>query len=209
MNRWIHKCAVLLVTAGALTLTLEAAAEEKVQKITFIEDDAQKNMASKIYVLKYSKAADIAPFVRGAVVRYCKESNVSTVSDAERNREMLIVSTGIKNIKYVDDIVAALDRNAKMDKFYRSKVRRFKGENRAFLASVYAWMKVKQGKEQEALKALLDSKKTTDHPAMMENIERLSNGKIKHYSNSGFGDMWYALGLEEPKIKPQRQMRGF
>lgn len=99
--------------------------------------------------------------------------------------------------------------DAKMDKFYRSKVRRFKGENRAFLASVYAWMKVKQGKEQEALKALLDSKKTTDHPAMMENIERLSNGKIKHYSNSGFGDMWYALGLEEPKIKPQRQMRGF
>ena len=117
MNRWIHKCAVLLVTAGALTLTLEAAAEEKVQKITFIEDDAQKNMASKIYVLKYSKAADIAPFVRGAVVRYCKESNVSTVSDAERNREMLIVSTGIKNIKYVDDIVAALDRNAKFDKY--------------------------------------------------------------------------------------------
>ena len=117
MNLWIHKCAALLATAGALTLTLEASAAEKVQKITFIEDDAQKNMASKIYVLKYSKAADIAPFVRGAVVRYCKESNVSTVSDAERNREMLIVSTGIKNIKYVDDIVAALDRNAKFDKY--------------------------------------------------------------------------------------------
>ena len=117
MNPWIHKCAALLVTAGALSLTLEAAAEEKVQKITFIEDDAQKNMASKIYELKYSKAADIAPFVRGAVVRYCRESNVSMIADSERNRELLIVSTGIKNIKYVDDIVAALDRNAKFDKY--------------------------------------------------------------------------------------------
>ena len=99
--------------------------------------------------------------------------------------------------------------NAKLDKFYRSKAKRFKGENRAFLASVYAWMKVKQGLENEALQALRDSKNTTDHPVLMDNIDRLTNGKSKHFSNSGFGDMWYALGLEEPKIKPQRQMRGF
>ena len=117
MNRWIHKCAALLVTASALTLTLEAAAEEKVQKITFIEDDAQKNMASKIYVLKYTKAADIAPFIRGAAKRYCKESHISTVTDAERNRELLVVSTGIKNIKYIDALVEALDRNAKFDQY--------------------------------------------------------------------------------------------
>ena len=117
MNRWIHKCAALLVTASALTLTLEAAAEEKVQKITFIEDDAQKNMASKIYVLKYTKAADIAPFIRGAAKRYCKESHISTVTDVERNRELLVVSTGIKNIKYIDALVEALDRNAKFDQY--------------------------------------------------------------------------------------------
>ncbi|MBE6379768.1 MAG: hypothetical protein E7047_02430 [Lentisphaerae bacterium] len=115
MNPWIQKCAVLLAAAGALTLYTEVQAAEKVQKITFIEDDAQKDMASKIYVLKYTKAADVAPFVRSAVVRYCRESNVSTVSDAERNRQLLIVSTGIKMIPYVDDIVAALDRNAKFD----------------------------------------------------------------------------------------------
>lgn len=99
--------------------------------------------------------------------------------------------------------------NAGLDKFFRSKVRRFKGDSRAFFASVYAWMKLKQGKDQDALDALLDSKTTTDHQVMMDNIERLSNGKSKHYSNSGFGDMWYALGLEEPKVKPQRQMRGY
>lgn len=117
MNPWIQKCAAAVIAAGALSLPFMANAGEKVQKITFVEDDAQKNMASKIYTLKYTKAADVAPFVRSAVVRYCSESNVSTVSDTARNREMLIVSTGIDMIEYVDKIVAALDRNAKMDKY--------------------------------------------------------------------------------------------
>ncbi len=117
MNPWIQKCAAVAVAAGALSLPFMAKAGEKVQKITFVEDDAQKNMASKIYTLKYTKAADVAPFIRSAVIRYCRESNVSTVSDTERKREMLIVSTGINMIGYVDKIVAALDRNAKMNKY--------------------------------------------------------------------------------------------
>ena len=117
MNPWIQKFATVLVAAGALTLPFAAEAAEKVQKITFIEDDAQKNMASKIYELKYTKAGDIAPFIRSAVVRYCKESNVSSINDSSRNRQMLLVSTGINMIPYVDKLVAALDRNAKVDKY--------------------------------------------------------------------------------------------
>ena len=53
-----------------------AEPEEKVQKITFVEDDAQKSMGSKIYELKHTKAADLAPFVRGAVLRYTGDSTV-------------------------------------------------------------------------------------------------------------------------------------
>ena len=34
------------------------------------------------------------------------------------------------------------------------------------------------------------------------------NGKEKQFSNAGFGDIWYALYLEEPKVKPQRQRPG-
>lgn len=117
MNPWIQKCAAVLLAAGALTLPFAANAEEKVQKITFIEDDAQKNMASKIYYLKYTKAADIAPFIRSAAVRYTKDSNVSSINDPSRNRQMLLVSTGIKLIPYLDKLVAALDRNAKFDKY--------------------------------------------------------------------------------------------
>ena len=117
MNPWIQKCAAVLLAAGALTLPFAAKAEDKVQKITFIEDDAQKNMASKLYYLKYTKAGDIAPFIRGAVIRYCKESTVSSINDPTRNRQMLLVSTGINMIPYVDKLVVALDRNSKFDKY--------------------------------------------------------------------------------------------
>ena len=117
MNSWIQKCAVLAIAAGALTLPFIAPAEEKVQKITFLEDDGQKTMATKIYTLKYSKAADVAPFVRSAVVRYYAPSKVATLNDSERNRQMLIVSTGINLLPYLDKIVEALDRNARFDKY--------------------------------------------------------------------------------------------
>ncbi|MBR2509829.1 MAG: hypothetical protein IKB71_08790 [Lentisphaeria bacterium] len=116
MNWNIHRCIAILAAASIAGLPFAAKAGEKVQKITFIEDDAQKNMASKIYTLKHTKAADVAPFIRSAVVRYCDESNVSTVEDTERNRQMLIVSTGIDMIEHVDKLVAALDRPAKVAK---------------------------------------------------------------------------------------------
>lgn len=99
--------------------------------------------------------------------------------------------------------------DAKMDKFFQSRVRRFKGDNRAFLASVYAWIKLRQDEPQLALKALIDSKSTSDNPVLLENIDRLTNGKIRHFSNSGFGDIWYALALEEHKVKVQRQIRNY
>ena len=116
MDLNIHKCVAILVSASVAALPFAVKAGEKVQKITFIEDDAQKNMASKIYTLKHTKAADVAPFIRSAVVRYCEESSVSTVEDSERNRQMLIVSTGVDMIEHVDKLIAALDRPAKVAK---------------------------------------------------------------------------------------------
>ncbi|MBO5668177.1 MAG: hypothetical protein J6S43_03535 [Lentisphaeria bacterium] len=97
------------------------------------------------------------------------------------------------------------NNDPKLDKFYKMKCWRFKGENGAFLASVYAWIKIRQEDTDKALEALQRARKTSDHPVLLENIDRLTNGKIKHFSNSGFGDNWYALALEEPKMKNQRQ----
>lgn len=95
----------------------------------------------------------------------------------------------------------------KLDKFYRRRCSRVKGDNRAFLASVYAWIKLKQEQPEAALAAILAARKVSDHPALAENYENLANRRYKHYSNSAFGDLWYALRLEEPKVKTQRQSR--
>ena len=117
MNPWIQRSCAALLAAGAVALPMAAHAGDKVQKITFVEDDAQKFMASKVYVLKHTKAADIAPFIRNAVVRYAPESTVSSVEDAARNRQIIIVSTGVNYMGHLDKLVAALDRNAKFDKY--------------------------------------------------------------------------------------------
>ena len=59
------------------------------------------------------------------------------------------------------------------------------------------------------MKALADAKMPSkDNPVIIKNWEMLVNGKIKHFSNSQIGDMWYALQLEKPKMqKVQQQMR--
>jgi tetratricopeptide (TPR) repeat protein len=101
------------------------------------------------------------------------------------------------------------NNDPKLDKFYKFKCSRLKGENGAFIASVYAWIKIRQEDQEKALDALRAASKTSDNMVLRENIDRLANGKVKHYSNSGFGDTWYMLALEEPKVKNQRQMRAF
>ena len=65
-----------------------------------------------------------------------------------------------------------------------------------------------QDDEKAALAALVEAKKESDHPVLLENYAKLANGKAKQFSNAGFGDMWYALYLEDPKVKPQRQRPG-
>ena len=97
-----------------------------------------------------------------------------------------------------------------LDKFYRKKAKKFKGEDLALVASTYAYMQLKRDDAAGALQTLIDARKRTDNPVVRENWERLVNGKNKLFSNAGLGDSWYSLYLETPKIKPQRvQQRPF
>ena len=93
----------------------------------------------------------------------------------------------------------------KLDDFYRRKCSRLKGDDGALAALTYAWMKLKAGDKKQALAALVAAKKLSDNPTLIENYERLVNGKEKHFSNANLGDVWYSLYLEEPKIKVQQQ----
>lgn len=94
-----------------------------------------------------------------------------------------------------------------MDRFYKSRARRLKGDDSAIVYATYAWILVKLGNIDRAIAILNDARKKTDAPVIVENLERLLNGKVKHFSNAMLGDAWYSLFLEEPKIRPQRQER--
>jgi hypothetical protein len=52
---------------------------------------------------------------------------------------------------------------------------------------------------------LTEALKKSDDATLKRNHETLMNNRVAHFSNSGIGDQWYSLMLEEPKVKVQRQ----
>ena len=92
-----------------------------------------------------------------------------------------------------------------LDNFYRKKCSKLKSDQGAFLACVYAWIKLKQQNLQAAVAALRNARKLSDHPVLIDNLDKLANDRKKDYSNAGFGEQWYALGLEEFKPKAVRR----
>jgi hypothetical protein len=99
------------------------------------------------------------------------------------------------------------NNDASIDKFYDRKCKKLKGEDAALVALTYAWIKLRQDEPQKAVAALVAARKLSDNQTLIENCDRLVNGKYKHFNNAGLGDLWYSLYLEEPKIKPQRQVQ--
>lgn len=78
--------------------------------ITLMEDRYQTYMTTKVYELKHVKAADLMPFVRGAVLRTNDESWANRLSYQAGEKEFLVVSMPDYMIADIDDMVAKLDR---------------------------------------------------------------------------------------------------
>ncbi len=100
-------------------------------------------------------------------------------------------------------------KNGDIDKLFAKKCKRLKGENAALLYGLYSWILVKNDEADKALKLLTAACKKIDYPTIIENREKLANGKIKQFSNSGLGELWYSLYLEEPKVKQKKMHRKF
>ena len=83
--------------------------QDKIQKIRFKEDDAQNYMVSKVYELKHLKANDLVPFVLGAVKRYSSNSTADRINYTSE-KQWIAVTTGVRMMPYVDDMIAKLDR---------------------------------------------------------------------------------------------------
>ncbi len=90
-------------------------------------------------------------------------------------------------------------------KFFHKSCRKLKGQAAVLPYSAYAWILLHANKEEEARALLVEAKKKTDNPVIVENYGHLANGRTKQFSNAALGDEWYGLFLEEPKAaKPQR-----
>ena len=105
-------CSMMLpaaVVAGQLPADIDAP-REKVQRIRFVEDDAQNYMVSKIYELRHQKANDLVPFILGAIKRYAANGSADRINYAAAGKQYVAVSCPAPLMPYIDDMIAKLDR---------------------------------------------------------------------------------------------------
>ena len=90
-------------------------------------------------------------------------------------------------------------------KVYEKGSRRLRYNQNVLIAAAWTWILVKRNEIDAAFKALNEALKNSDNETLKANREALANNRVAHFSNTGIGDSWWALGLEEPKIKTPRQ----
>ena len=99
-----------------------------------------------------------------------------------------------------------LDRPmSEIEQVYRKGVARVRYNGNVLMAAAMSWMQVRKGDADGAFKTLTEALKKSDNEVLKRNHEQLMNNRVTHFNNSGLGDQWYSLLLEEPKVKAQRQ----
>ena len=94
---------------------------------------------------------------------------------------------------------------ADIRKVYSKGVGRVRYNGNVLLAATMSWIEVARGEVDAAFKTLTEALKKSDNETLKRNHECLMNNRPAHFSNSGIGDQWYSLLLEEPRMRTQRQ----
>lgn len=97
-----------------------------------------------------------------------------------------------------------------IEKTWRKARARLRYNQSATLAATMAWIYVKRGKVDEAYRLLEGACRDNNTDAepgatLRRNRDALANNRLKQFSNAGLGDMWYALFLEEPRVRYERR----
>ena len=92
-----------------------------------------------------------------------------------------------------------------VEKVFRKHVARVRYGDGALLYGLYSWILVQKKDLDGAHKVLIEACEKMENETIKRNREHLANNRVGHFSNAGLGDQWYALHLEEPKVKMQRQ----
>ena len=90
-------------------------------------------------------------------------------------------------------------------KVYKKGVARTRYNGNVLLAATMSWIQVNRDDADGAFKTLTEALKKSDNETLKRNHETLMNNRVAHFTNSGLGDQWYSLMLEEPKMHAQRQ----
>lgn len=93
-------------------------------------------------------------------------------------------------------------------KVYDRAVRRVRYNGNVLPAATMSWILVQKGDADGAFKLLTEALRKSDDATLKRNHELLMNNRVAHFSNSGLGDPWYSLLLEEPKMRMQRPRGG-
>ena len=102
---------------------------------------------------------------------------------------------------------------AEMEKTFRKAKARCRYDQSGLLCAAYSWILVKQGRNDEAYKVLVQAcqdNSTDEGPntTLPRNRDLLANNRPREFSNAGFGDQWYALQLEQPRVRYERRVPG-
>ena len=97
---------------------------------------------------------------------------------------------------------------AGVEKTFKRHVKWFKGDRGTLLYGLMSWVFVKEGEPEKARQLLYKAKDATGNETFTSNWERLSNDKVKRFSNAGLGEEWYGLYLENPPTPKQQRVRG-
>ena len=91
-----------------------------------------------------------------------------------------------------------------MAKFHKKGSRRARYNENVLFDATWSWILVKKGDLDGAFRYLTEALKNSDNAVLKANHIALMNNRPTHFSNAGLGDQWYALFLEEPKIRRER-----
>jgi hypothetical protein len=94
---------------------------------------------------------------------------------------------------------------AGLDALFNKQTRRLRYGQGALLYGLYSWILVQNKDLDGAHKVLIKACEKMENDTLKKNRENLANNRVGHFSNAGLGDEWFALHLEQPKIRMQRQ----
>ena len=102
---------------------------------------------------------------------------------------------------------------AEIEKTFRKAKARCRYDQSGLLYATFSWILVKSGKFDEAYKLLVkacedNSVEEGPNTTLPRNRDLLANNRPREFNNAGFGDQWYALQLEQPKIRYERRAPG-